>query len=73
MKNGKKIGSLKTNVSYLISTCQILAFLYPLERSFNNHGYNLIFMEFDFTQINRTLKKVKEGIGSELAIKRSVD
>ena len=28
-----------------------------------NHGYNSISMEFDFTQMNRTLKKVLQGAG----------
>ena len=45
-----------------------IAFSVPSEMKFLYHGYNLIFMDFYFTQTNRTLKKVLDGLGFEPAI-----
>ena len=44
------------------------AFSLPSEVNLLNHGYNLLILEFDFTQMDRPLKKVLEGVGFKLAI-----
>ena len=63
------IGYLKASVLYLTSTCQILPFLCVLKGNSLNHGDNSIFMEFDATQMNRTLEKALEGLGFKQTIK----
>ena len=54
---------LKFNVKVYLITFLILPFLCPLKCNFLNQGYDLIFMKYDFFQLDRTLKKVLEGIG----------
>ena len=45
----------------------------PSEVKFSKSWLELIFMELDFTEVNRTLKKVEDAEGFEPSIKRSVD
>ena len=66
MHTGKHIKGICNR--FPLTKCRILEInmsniVYSLPSAVNFYGYNSIFMKFDFTQMDRTLKKVLVGVG----------